>query len=135
MNNNVKTAVIWVVIVCVAALLWAVVHTGRGRVDDQPTFTDLMNYVEQGRVKSIIVNSSTGDVQGTYKEADGRQFRSNIPTNYPTIYDMLRAKGVSVTVQKDSGTGWVSILINAIPFVLLLAFWIFMMRQMQSGGN
>jgi hypothetical protein len=24
---------------------------------------------------------------------------------------------------------------NAIPFVLLLAFWIFMMRQMQSGGN
>ncbi len=135
MNSNVKTAVFWVVIICVAVLLWAVVHTGRGKVDDQPTFTDLMNSVEQGRVKSIVVNGSTGDVQGTYKDSDGRQFHTNIPTNYPAIYDMLRAKGVSVTVQKDSGTGWVSILINAIPFVLLLAFWIFMMRQMQSGGN
>ena len=36
MNSNVKTAVFWVVIICVAVLLWAVVHTGRGKVDDQP---------------------------------------------------------------------------------------------------
>src|SRR4029450_1967417 len=31
--------------------------------------------------------------------------------------------------------GWISILLNASPFIVLLAFWIFMMRQMQSGGN
>jgi len=135
MNSNVKTAVFWVVIVCVGVLLYAVVHTGKGKVDDQPAFTDLMNYVEAGKVKSVTVNSTTGDVTGAYKDSDGRQFRSNIPTNYPTIYDKMREKGVQVTVQKDSGTGWVSILINAVPFVLLLAFWIFMMRQMQSGGN
>jgi cell division protease FtsH len=135
MNSNVKTAVLWFVIICVAVLLWAVVHTGRSKGEDQPTFTQLMDSVEKGRVKTIVVNSSTGDVQGTYNETDGRPFHTNIPTNYPAIYDSLRAKGVNVTVQKDSGTGWVSILINAIPFVLLLAFWIFMMRQMQSGGN
>jgi cell division protease FtsH len=135
MNSNVKTAVFWVVIVCVAVLLYAVVHTGKGKAEDQPSFTDLMNYVEGGKVKSVVVNSATGDVTGVYKDSDGRQFRSNIPTNYPAVYDSLRAKGVQVSVQKDTGTGWVSILINAVPFVLLLAFWIFMMRQMQSGGN
>ncbi len=135
MNSNVKTAVLWFVIICVAVLLWAVVHTGRSKPEDQPTFTQLMDYVEKGRVKTIVVNSSTGDVQGTYNDTDGRPFHTNIPTNYPAIYDALKTKGVNVTVQKDSGTGWVSILINAIPFVLLLAFWIFMMRQMQSGGN
>jgi cell division protease FtsH len=119
----------------VAVLLWAVVHTGRSKQDDQPTFTQLMQAVEEGKVKSVTVNSSTGDVQGQYNAADGRSFHTNIPTNYPAIYDLLRQKGVGVTVVKDSGTGWVSILINAVPFVLLLAFWIFMMRQMQSGGN
>src|SRR3954469_13421667 len=124
MNSNVKTAVFWVVIICVAVLLYAVVHTGKGKVEDQPAFTDLMKYVEQDRVKSVVVNSSTGDVSGMYKDSDGRQFHSNIPTNYPAIYDLMRSKGVQVTVQKDSGTGWVSILINAVPFVLLLAFWI-----------
>ncbi len=42
---------------------------------------------------------------------------------------------MSIKVEKDNGGNWVSILVNAIPFVLLLGFWIFMMRQMQSGGN
>jgi cell division protease FtsH len=94
-----------------------------------------MQAVEEGKVKSVTVNGSTGDVQGQYNAADGRTFHTNIPTNYPAIYDLMRQKNVAVTVVKDSGTGWVSILINAVPFVLLLAFWIFMMRQMQSGGN
>jgi len=29
----------------------------------------------------------------------------------------------------------VSILINALPFLLIIGFWVFMMRQMQAGGN
>jgi len=33
---------------------------------------------------------------------------------------------------EQSGGGWVSVLINASPFLLLLAFWVFMMRQMQN---
>ncbi len=135
MNSNVKTAVFWVVIICIAVLLYAVVHSGSRKPEDQPTFTDLMNYVETGKVKSVEVNSSTGDVTGQYQPSDGRQFRSSIPTNYPAIYDLMQKKGVQVKVQKDTGTGWVSILINTVPFVLLLGFWIFMMRQMQSGGN
>jgi cell division protease FtsH len=37
---------------------------------------------------------------------------------------------------KEPNSGnWISLLVNASPFILLLAFWIFMMRQMQSGGN
>ena len=30
---------------------------------------------------------------------------------------------------------WVTFLLNAAPLFLLVAFWIFMMRQMQAGGN
>jgi cell division protease FtsH len=135
MNSNVKTAVFWVVICCVAVLLWAVVHTGKPKTEDQPTYTDLMNYVEGGKVAKVSINSSTGEVTGNYTSSDGRQFHTNIPVNDPAVYKLMRDKGVQVTILRDTGTGWVSILVNAIPFVLLLAFWIFMMRQMQSGGN
>ncbi|HET8549320.1 MAG TPA: ATP-dependent zinc metalloprotease FtsH, partial [Bryobacteraceae bacterium] len=51
------------------------------------------------------------------------------------LIDKLREKGVVTEYKDTSSANWVSILINAVPFVLLLAFWIFMMRQMQSGGN
>ncbi len=135
MSSNVKTVVLWVVIVCVAILLWTVVRNGKTHSDQPLSFSDLMSQVESGRVKTIVVNGITGDVHGTYKEDPNSEFRSNVPPNYPEIYKSLRDKGVQVTMQKDTGNNWVSILINAIPFILLLAFWIFMMRQMQSGGN
>src|SRR5262249_11265942 len=58
-----------------------------------------------------------------------------IPPNYPNVYDMLKEKKVNVTIKDTSSGNWISILLNASPFIVILAFWIFMMRQMQSGGN
>ena len=39
------------------------------------------------------------------------------------------------TWKESAGNGWIGILFNAIPVLILLGLWIFMMRQMQSGGN
>ena len=61
--------------------------------------------------------------------------RTLIPTNYPAIYDLLQQNGVKVEIKDTNSNPWFSLLVQASPFILLLAFWIFMMRQMQSGGN
>ena len=132
MNSNVKTAVFWVVLICVAVLLWTVVRTGQTRAEQELTFTQFINEVEAGKVKDITVTGSK--VQGTMKDDDS-PLQTVIPSNYPDIYKLLQDKGVNVNIKDSSSSNWVSLLINAIPFVLLLAFWIFMMRQMQSGGN
>src|SRR5207344_2805931 len=58
-----------------------------------------------------------------------------VPANYPPLYDLLNDKKVNTNIKDTSSGGWISILPNASPFIVLLAFWIFMMRQMQSGGN
>ncbi|HVT93936.1 MAG TPA: ATP-dependent zinc metalloprotease FtsH [Bryobacteraceae bacterium] len=133
MNSNVKTAVLWVVIIMVVVMLWAVVRTGRSHPEAQPSFSALMADIDQGKVKSVTVTGNQ-DVHGVYRD-DNQEFHTIIPPNYPQVYDEMKAKGVEVKVQKESAGNWVTILINAIPFVLLLGFWIFMMRQMQSGGN
>src|SRR6201999_132569 len=73
------------------------------------------------------------DIHGKMKS--GEEFHSTIPPTYNEFTTLLLDKGVSYTFDKDSGGNWVAILVNAIPFVLLVAFWVFMMRQMQSGGN
>jgi cell division protease FtsH len=133
MNSNVKTAVLWLVIVCMIFLVWAVYRGGRQPGVQTPAFSELVKQVEANKVESVVVNSTTGDVQGKYK--DGQEFRSTVPPNYNDFITLLLEKGVSYTSQKSDSSNWVSIVINSIPFVLLLAFWIFMMRQMQSGGN
>jgi cell division protease FtsH len=132
MNSNIKTAVFWVVIIMVVVLLWTVVRQSKSRPDAQLSFTQLMTEVENERVRSVTISGS--DAHGSFTNDQG-DFHAVIPQNYQPLIDLLRAKKVDVKFQKEAGSGWVSILINAIPFVLLLAFWIFMMRQMQSGGN
>ena len=133
MNSNVKTLVLWLVIIMVVVMLWAVVRTGHGQHTSDLSFTELMNQIDQGRLKTVTISSL--DLKGTYKDTS-EELHAVIPSPaYQPLLDKLAAKGVNVTIQKESNGNWVSILINAIPFVLLLGFWIFMMRQMQSGGN
>ena len=38
MNSNVKTAIFWVILICVAVLLWVVVQTGKTRQDTAAHF-------------------------------------------------------------------------------------------------
>jgi cell division protease FtsH len=131
MNSNVKTAVLWIVLICVAVLLWIVVRTGRTGAEQELTFSDFLNQVEQGRVKKVTVSGT--EIKGEL--VDGTRLRAIAPTFYTEYIKTMREKSVIMQFREASASNWVSILINAVPFVLLLAFWIFMMRQMQSGGN
>src|SRR5271155_286807 len=131
-NSNIKTAVFWVVIIMVVVLLWTVVKNTKAPKDAHLSYTQLMNDVQQGKIKSVSITGN--DLHGIYKDSND-ELQAVIPTTHQTLDDAMLAKGVDVKYQKENGSGWVSILVQAIPFVLLLAFWIFMMRQMQSGGN
>ncbi|HLH38424.1 MAG TPA: ATP-dependent zinc metalloprotease FtsH [Bryobacteraceae bacterium] len=132
MNSSIRNAVLWLIILCLVVLVWAV-FKGSKPPGAQPKFSDLVQQVEQGKVDSVTLNSATGDISGKYKNGD--EFHSVILTNYSDFTKELLDHGVAVKVEKDNGGGWVTLLANSIPFVLLLGFWIFMMRQMQSGGN
>src|SRR5277367_1906478 len=131
-NSNFKTAIFWVVIIVVVVLFWTVVHNTKARPDAQLSYTQLMNDVNASKIKSVSISGN--DLHGVYKD-DNQELHSVIPNVHQNLDDAMLAKGVDIHYNKEAGGGWVSILINAIPFVLLLAFWIFMMRQMQSGGN
>ncbi|HUQ91274.1 MAG TPA: ATP-dependent zinc metalloprotease FtsH [Bryobacteraceae bacterium] len=133
MNSNVKTAIFWVVLICVAVLLWTVVKHGKGRAESPLTFSQFLYQVDQGKVKSVTISGT--EVHGVLNSVNDEGFHTTIPINYPDIYKQLRDKGVAMDIKEAGTSNWVSIVINAIPFVLLLAFWVFMMRQMQSGGN
>ena len=132
MNSNIKTAIFWVVLICVAVLLWTVVRAGGHRAEKQLTFTAFMSDVDAGKVKSVTINGT--EVHGLY-QGDQEGLRTTIPANYPKVYERLEEKGVNIDYKQGDSSSWVSFLVNLSPFILLFAFWIFMMRQMQSGGN
>jgi cell division protease FtsH len=110
-----------------------VVRTNAGRQDQELSFSRFMDQVEAGRVREVTLTGM--EARGKYKDDNTTELRSTVPPAYQDLYKILRDKGVNVTVKSTETGNWMAILINIVPFVLLIAFWIFMMRQMQSGGN
>jgi cell division protease FtsH len=51
------------------------------------------------------------------------------------VYNNLIQHGVNVIQKDQNGTLWLNILFQIAPIAVILALFLFMMRQMQSGGN
>ena len=132
MNSNVKTIIFWAVLIGVAVLLWAVVKNGHQKPDRPLNFSEFLSEVEAGNIKSVSINGTS--VKGDFISGNN-SFHTEVPSSYPKLYDMLSEKKVQMSFESSNPNSWLSILVNASPFLLLIGFWIFMMRQMQSGGN
>ena len=133
MNSNVKTAIFWIVLICVVVLLWVVVKAGNNKREEALSLTKFLAEVQSNRVSEVEIDGN--EVRGLFREDTSKVLKTYIPLNYPRLYEILQERNVNVKIKPATGNQWVSLVVNAIPFVLLLAFWIFMMRQMQSGGN
>jgi cell division protease FtsH len=135
MSSNIKTAVFWVVIICAVVLVYMAVKTGRGPTPTNLSAFEFVQSVQDGKIKDAEITGGT-DVTGSLVEGGvSKRYHTSIPPNYPDIYKALQDKHVNYTCKESTGSGWIGILFNAVPVLILLGLWIFMMRQMQSGGN
>jgi cell division protease FtsH len=132
-SSNIKQILFWVVIFLVVVMLFVVVRTTQGPKEQALTFTEFSAKVKAGNVDKVTITGN--EVHGTYKSNPGAGLHTFIPINYPDIIKEMQDNGVNVDIKDTSSSSWVSILVNASPFIVVIAFWIFMMRQMQSGGN
>src|SRR5713226_7326490 len=118
--------------ICTAVLLWSVVKSGSPGREKTYTFSQFREEAQAGDVAEITISNGN---QVTGKLKNGVILRTVIPANYPDIYKMLEDKKVNIDIKEAQSNNWITLLVNASPFILLIAFWIFMMRQMQTGGN
>ena len=133
MNSTVKTVLFWALIIVSAVLLYQLVKTARdSQKDAELDFTQFMNHIDVGDVHEITVDGM--QVRGKLK--DGSAFHTTALTSYftPEVLNTLKTKGVNVHVRDINGGNW-AWLIQVVPFVLIGAVWLFMLRQMQTGGN
>ncbi|MFC5864477.1 ATP-dependent zinc metalloprotease FtsH [Acidicapsa dinghuensis] len=137
MNSTVKTIMFWAFIVICLVLLFGVVQKSAvmGGKEQEIPFSTFLERVQQGQVNDVTVQSMEvhGHLKGDGKELTG--FHTEVPANYPNMYDLLNQAKVQVTIKDAQGNMLWPILIQIGPLVLILGIWFFIMRQMQSGGN
>jgi cell division protease FtsH len=132
MNANLKKWAPWIVIAMLAAVgayMALQQRTQRTSIRDI-SFSELLVQIDEGRVHDVTISGN--EVSGHF--ADNRSFVTYVP-NDPTFVDRLEAKKVQISAKpmNDGGGFWATLLINALPLVLILGLWVFMSRQMQGG--
>ena len=51
------------------------------------------------------------------------------------LANRLLERNVVVTAREPTASPWTALLSTWVPILLMIGFWVFIMRQMQSGGN
>jgi cell division protease FtsH len=137
-SSTLKTVMFWLFIIMLAVLLWTLVSkSGQTAREEEPSYSDFMAQVDRGNVKEVTLylSPTSYEIEGEWREPS-KKFRTTIfKESAPDLTKTLRDKQVLINVKEVNRADWVTFLLNAAPLFLLVAFWIFMMRQMQAGGN
>ncbi len=136
MNSTLKSLLFWMVLVVVGALIWNF-STNLNRGPKSITLTDFLQRVEANEVAEVEITGN--DIVGKLKTSlpDGNDtFRTYAPTQFETQLGAKLTEKVPVIRGKDpAASPWANVLYYWAPILLMIGFWIFIMRQMQSGGN
>ncbi|SEG55107.1 cell division protease FtsH [Bryocella elongata] len=133
MNSTVKHLLIWVATIGILLIGWkfVVANMGAGH-DKEVSMTEMQNAIDANKVSDVTVNGN--EISGSYKDSK-ESFHTSIPTGYNDLWKEMRDHGVNVHNKDQNGNIWMSWLFQLAPIAVLLALFLFMMRQMQSGGN
>jgi len=138
-SSTVKTILFWMSIVLLGVMLWKLVSANGGQArEDQPSYSEFMAKVEAGDVKEVTMylGQVSYELQGEYIRPANRKFQVTIAKeDAATVTKDLRDKAVQIKVKEHGNADWVLLLLNGLPLLLLVGFCLFLMRQMQAGGN
>ncbi|MBI4456955.1 MAG: ATP-dependent zinc metalloprotease FtsH [Acidobacteria bacterium] len=132
MNTTAKNIFLWIVIIVAVVVLWNFLSTVRTGNVETLNYTQFTQLITSKGIKQVTITANK--VEGEYKDS-GRKFKTLLPNNAADIATILNENGVQVEVGDTEQGPWIYLLSSWFPIILFVGFWIFLMRQMQSGGN
>ena len=130
MNDMVKNIILWIII---AVVLMSVFNNfgSRGGVDSSMSYSQFIDAVKSGQVQKVLIDGPS--IRGVTQT--GEKFTTYSPDD-PHMVDDLLENGVEIKAREpESQSLLMQIFISWFPMLLLIAVWIFFMRQMQGGGG
>ena len=131
--NNFRNFAVWVIIALLLVALFNLFQSPAQRgTADKVSYSRLLAEVDNGNVQEVIISGEK--ITGKFKGGQG--FFTNLPED-ANLVDRLHEKRVEINVEpsKDGVPSLISVFVSWFPMLLLIAVWIFFMRQMQSGGG
>lgn len=140
MSSKAKQVLLWLMIISSAMLFVWFLQSKQTKSPDELSLDQVYTRIDNKQVKEAVFKQSQVEIT----DAENKKFYAKLgsdPTREALVgkvnsYNQLNASAPIKYTEEEasSGWGWI-VLINALPFLLLIGFLAFTLRQMQAGGN
>ncbi|HJY42600.1 MAG TPA: ATP-dependent metallopeptidase FtsH/Yme1/Tma family protein, partial [Steroidobacteraceae bacterium] len=134
MNDLAKNIVLWIVIAVVVATVVSNFSARSNAVQDIP-YSQFLEQVKEGSIQEVKVNKHTDVIRG--KRNNGEDFLVYSPeTDNDALIGLLEKSGVKFDgTAPERQSFLMQLFISSFPILLLIAVWVYFMRQMQGGAG
>lgn len=126
-----KNLVLWAII----ALILIVVFNSFGprqAPHEQFIYSQFLEQIQKGNIASVTIENQ--DVIGKTKE--NKTFKTYIPAEYEHLLVELNKAKVAVTIKPpEKRSIFLQLLISWFPIILIIAIWIYILRQQTGAGR
>ena len=137
-----KTSLIWIsIILCAVYISGLLTESGKKEIEIE--YTEYREYLENHEIQKAVVIGVV--FHGEFKLAktldtpmgaleNVTHFKLTLPFVDRSVTDEWDAAELNYTF-KEKTIDWTGYLLNMLPWLLLIGFWIFMIRRMQGGAG
>ncbi|MEQ9056154.1 MAG: ATP-dependent zinc metalloprotease FtsH, partial [Roseovarius confluentis] len=129
--NNARSIAFWVVLFLLILALFNLISGGQSSIaTNTVSYSDFVARVQSGDVSNATIDGE----RIVFRAADGRDYVTIQPDGADTTQTLID-NDVSFAAKPQEQSGFVTILMTFLPFLLLIGVWIYFMNRMQGGGR
>ncbi|HEY8236984.1 MAG TPA: ATP-dependent zinc metalloprotease FtsH [Gaiellaceae bacterium] len=135
MNRFFRSALFPLFVIVLLVYLASQTLIPHGKNTQKVTYSEFRQDINKGQVANAEFNPSKRQISG--KLQDGKKYSVHYPADQsvPGIEAALDKNNVEYDSKGTGNWSWIGFFTSLLPFVLLFAFWIFLMNQVQGGGS
>ena len=140
MLSSQKTLAFWLLIVISALLIFQVYEQKKQKVVKDFDYPKFLVALEKGHVDSVTFNEDSKEIKGTIKKEFSEQYGKGtefaIKGNTGTEgFKLARKYNITPKYTTSENSIFMTIFINWLPLIIIIAMFIFFIRQVQAGGG
>lgn len=141
MRSPSKTMTLWALLIVLAVLFFQMYEKQANQMVRDFNWPKLLQAATDGQVvkDTVIVHTDTNEIEGQLNDAGqkiygGKHFKL-VGNTGDKGYEELRERGITPSYTKSNDSFLASILLNWLPLIIIVAMFMFFMRQIQAGGG
>jgi len=130
-NKNYRNIGLYLLMLIITVSIISSFFEPKSAIQQELTYSEFLKEVEINNVSKVTIvdNSITGILM------DGTEFSTYSPDD-PEMINTLRSKNIVIEAKPPVKVSWwMQLLSSLLPMLLIIGIWLFMIQQMQGGGN